>query len=48
MVKIPKKNDIFYYTELYDGVHPSLDLANKWYSYMCSSVYHDLMKSTNI
>ena len=28
---LPKKMS-FIYTELYDGVHPSLEQSNKWYS----------------
>ena len=41
-----KKMTSVIYTELYDGVHPSLELSNKWCNYTCSSVYHDIMKST--
>lgn len=37
-----KKKTKFVYDNLYDGIHPFSDLAEKWYSKICSSIKYDL------
>ena len=34
-----KKCSYFCYDQLYDGVHPDQELADKWYSYMCQCLW---------
>ena len=33
---------VYNYEGFYDGVHPNLPMADKWFADMCSSVLHDL------
>lgn len=37
-----KKQVKFVYDNFYDGIHPDSDLADKWYSKICSSIKCDL------
>lgn len=40
--KNKKKQVKFVYDNFYDGIHPDSDLADKWYSKICSSIKCDL------
>ena len=43
-----KKMQTFIYENLYDGVHPNEELSTKWYSFMLSSVLHDIINITDV
>lgn len=40
--KTLKKNSKFIYKDLYDGVHPYMELAYKWYFALCKSILNDI------